>query len=467
MEEKFKAFAEKEGKALDRRLKKSERRTFNIIKSAINRKRYSRAIRILGPGVITGAADDDPSGIATYSQTGAAYGTGLLWTVPVMLPLLFAVQESCARIGAVTGRGLSTIIREHYSKKLLYIALLLIVSANVINIGADLGAMATSTKLIFPHLPFIALAIGFAVIVTLLEIFVEYKSYARTLKWIAVVLFAYPITAFIVGQNWGHLIHATYLPHISLSFNTTYIAVGLLGTTISPYMFFWDTSETVEEEIVKRRMAEKARVPRITKHYLRGLRLDNLAGMVLATATAWFIIVVCSSVLFTHGIRNINTAAQAAAALQPLVKGFPHAGFIAKLLFSVGIVGIGFLAVPVLAGSSSYAVSEAFGIKDGLRRKFRRAVGFYTIISLATLVGVLINFLGINPIKALVFTAVFNGVAAVPLIFIIARIGNNRNIMGEYKNGVISNTFVRLAFIVMAAAALGLFYGFATGRVQI
>jgi NRAMP (natural resistance-associated macrophage protein)-like metal ion transporter len=443
---------------------KRVKRAYNLAKRGHYRKRFSRFLRILGPGIVTGAADDDPSGIATYSQAGAAFGTGLLWTFPLMLPLLIAVQESCSRIGAVTGKGLASILKDNYSKKLLYAALFLIVAANTVNIGADLGAMAASTKLIFNGLPFGVLAVIFAILTVLMETFVSYKGYVRVLKWIALVLFAYPITALLIGQPWGHLLRETFLPHPKINFTTIYIIVGMLGTTISPYMFFWDTSEVVEDEIVSHRIASLGKMPHLTKSYLKGIKIDNLVGMAFAAITAWFIIVVCASVLFKHGVTTINTAADAAQALQPLVKNFPHAGLIAKLLFSVGVVGIGFLAVPVLAGSSSYAISETLGWKEGLHRKFRRAHGFYIVIAGATLVGLLINFLGIDPIKALVFTAVFNGIAAVPLLWMLVRVGNNPKIMGEYKNSRLSSTFIYITFGVMAASVLVLFYSMLLGH---
>lgn len=441
-----------------------ETKALNVGRHILNRRRFNRFIHILGPGVVTGAADDDPSGIATYSQAGAAFGTGLLWTFPLMLPLLIAVQESCARIGAVTGKGLASILKENYSKKLLYAGLFLVVVANTINIGADLGAMAASTKLIFTGIPYSVLAVAFAVLTVVMEIFVNYKTYVKVLKWIALVLFAYPITALLIGQPWGHLLHETFLPHPKINFKTIYIIVGMLGTTISPYMFFWDTSEVVEDEIVSRRIAGVGRTPHVTKRFMRSIKLDNLVGMAFAAVTAWFIVVVCASVLYRNGITNINTAADAAAALQPLVKSFPNAGLIAKLLFSVGVVGIGFLAVPVLAGSSSYAISETLGWKEGLHRKYRRAHGFYVVIAGATLVGLLLNFLGIDPIKALIFTAVFNGIAAVPLLWMIARVGNNRKIMGDYRNSRLSSTFIYITFGVMSAAVLVLFYALLTGK---
>lgn len=437
----------------------SERVLKNVATQASNRKRFGRFLRILGPGLVTGAADDDPSGIATYSQAGAMFGYGLLWAFPIMYPLLLAVQESCSRIGAVTGRGLAAVLKENYSKKVLYSAVGLVVVANTINIGSDLGAMASTLQLVVP-LPFSLLAILFSIVILLLVVFVNYKTYARILKWLAVVLLAYPITAFLVGMPWSSVLKQTFNPHIILSTSSLYILVGMLGTTISPYLFFWDTSEVVEEEIAKHRLSEKTHKPLVTKHYLKSIRLDNFVGMTLATTTAWFITITCATVLFSHGITSINSAADAAKALEPLVQNFPNAGLVAKLLFSVGVTGIGLLAVPVLAGSSSYAISEALGWKEGLHRRFKRAHGFYGVIIVATLVGLAINFLGIDPVRALVFTAVFNGIAAVPLLFMIAKVGTNKKIMGEYTNGKLSNLGVRSAFVVMLLAVAVLFYSF-------
>lgn len=441
----------------------SERAALNFGKNMTSRKRFNRFLRILGPGLITGAADDDPSGIATYSQAGAGYGYGLLWAFPLMYPLLLAVQESCARIGAVTGKGLAAVIKENYSRRLLYCSVALVVVANTINIGADLGAMAAAMNLIVPASPALW-AILFATTVLLLELFVNYKSYAKILKWLAISLFAYPITAFLIGQPWGHIFLTTFSLPKHLGFDIIYIFVGMLGTTISPYLFFWDTSEVVEEEIATRRLTQSGEPPTITKHYMRSLRVDNLVGMTLTTVTAWFIVIVCASVLFKNGTTTINTAADAAQALQPLVKGFPNAGLIAKLIFSVGIIGIGLLAIPVLTGSSSYAISEAAGWKEGLHFRFKKARAFYGVIAAATVIGLSINFLGINPIKALVFTAVFNGIASIPLLFLIARVGNSKKIMGEYKNKRLSNFLVTLAFLVMTISVLILFFAMATGK---
>ncbi|MEI7689694.1 MAG: divalent metal cation transporter [Candidatus Saccharibacteria bacterium] len=436
----------------------------NIAKHMVHRGRFSRFLRILGPGVVTGAADDDPSGIATYSQAGAKYGFGFLWIFPIMYPLLLAVQESCSRIGAVTGKGLAAVIKSNYSRKVLIMSVILVVIANTINIGADLGAMAATTQLFLPDVPFAALAIFFAVVIVLLVVFVNYKKYAKILKWLALALLSYPIVVFLVGQDWGDVFRHTFATMPTINAETIYILVGILGTTISPYCFFWDTSEIVEEEIAHHRLSATGKTPRISRRFLRSIRLDNFMGMSLATFTAWFIVIACASVLFVNGTGEINTAADAARALEPLVQGFPYAGIIAKVIFSIGILGIGLLAIPVLAGSSAYAISETFGWREGLYRKFKRAAGFYVVIIAATGVGLLINFIGIDPIQALIFTAVFNGIAAVPLLWMIARVGSNREIMGEYKNGLISNLFVRIALIVMTVAVLALFYFMATGQ---
>lgn len=417
---------------------------------------FGRFLRILGPGLITGAADDDPSGIATYSQTGAQFGYGQLWTVIFMYPLMTAVQESCARIGAVTGKGIAAVVRENYSRRLLIGVVALVVVANTINIGADIGAMASATHLIVP-LPFAFLAVAYTIIVLLLEVFVSYKTYVKVLKWLAITLLAYPVTAFLAHQDWPTVLRAVFVPHIELNFAFLFLITGVLGTTISPYMFFWQASEEVEEEIAAKRLAQRGGIPHITKKYIRNMRIDTALGMAFSEITTFFIIITAAAVLNAHGVTNINTAADAAGALQPLVHGFPHAGFLAKLIFAIGIVGLGLLAVPVLAGSASYALSEAFGWREGLYRKFQKAHGFYGVITIATLIGLLINFVGIDPVKALVFTAVFNGVAAVPLILLIGLMANRADIMGEYRSGKLSNIIITFTFFLMLAAAVTMF----------
>lgn len=431
----------------------------SVVKSIIHSKRFSRFLRILGPGLVTGAADDDPSGIATYSQAGATFGMSLLWVFPLLYPLLLAVQETCARIGAIKGMGLAEVIKTNYNRKLLYFAVGLVVVANTINIGADIGAMAASAKLVIGG-PYVVYAIVIALTTVILQLTTPYKKYAKILKWLAITLFAYPITALIVNTSWGEVVKATFSIPTHISKDEIYLIVGLIGTTISPYLFFWDTSEVVEEEISKHRIYQEGNTPKVTKRFLKSVRTDNFVGMSLANITAWFIVVVCATVLFKNGGAPIQSAADAAKALEPLVQNFPHSGLIAKSIFSFGIIGLGFLAVPVLAGSSSYAISEAMGWREGFHRKFKKAPGFYVTILIATLVGLLINFLGIDPIKALVFTAVCNAIAAIPLLLIIFFMARNKNIMGEYKSGVISQVFVMSAFVVLLVSSVLLFLSF-------
>lgn len=416
---------------------------------------FGRLLKILGPGLITGAADDDPSGIATYSQTGAQFGYGQLWTAIFMLPLQAAVQEACARIGAVNGKGVAAVVKEHYSKKILYAIVILVLVANTINIGADIGAMAAATKLIIP-INFALLTLGFTAFMLILEIFTSYKAYARILKWLCLSLIAYPLTLFIIHAPWGEIIKATFIPHVEFSFQFLFIITGVLGTTISPYMFIWQASEEVEEEQEKNLIGWDKK-PRIGRFFMKNLRLDNFIGMFFSEVATWAIIVTTATVLNAHGVTNIATSADAAKALEPLVRTFPNAGFLAKLLFASGIIGLGLLAVPVLAGSASYAVSEAFSWHEGLSLKLKKAHGFYGVITIATLIGLFINFVGIDPIKALIFTAVINGVVAVPLIFVISLVANNKKIMGEYTSGLLSKTLVWVTFLGMGAAAVAMF----------
>ncbi len=417
-------------------------------------KKTKNLLKIVGPGLITGAADDDPSGIATYTQTGAQFGYGQLWTALYLLPFMVAIQEACARIGAVTGKGIAAVVKENYNKKILYGLLALILVANTINIGADLGAMGAAAQLIVP-VNFALLTLFFTALILALEIFVSYKNYAKILKWLALVLLSYPLTVFLIHEPWGTILRATFLPNMQFTFAFLFIITGVLGTTISPYMFFWEASEEVEEEQEHHLIRHGKTKP--TRSFMRRLRLDNFFGMLSSEIATWCIIVVTATVLNAHGVTNIGTAAEAAKALEPLVRTFPDAGYIAKVLFAIGVIGLGLLAVPVLSASASYALSETLNWREGLNLKLKRAHGFYGIITISTIIGLMINFIGINPIKALVFTAVFNGVAAVPLIFIIARIAASKKIMGEYKSGWLSNIFVWATFILMAAAAIAMF----------
>lgn len=418
------------------------------------RKRFWKFLTVLGPGLTTGAADDDPSGIATYSQTGAQFGFGQLWTALYMLPFMIAVQEACARIGLVTGKGIAAVVRQQYSKTVLYGVIGLVVVANTINIGADIGAMAAAMQLLIPGVPFVILTLLFTVSILVLEIFTNYKVYSSILKWLAIALLSYPITVFIIHQDWSTVLKATVVPHVEFSFAFLFIITGVFGTTITPYMFFWEASQEVEEEQAKGLIKDGK--PQVSWKHIRTMRQDNTVGMIISEITTWSILLVGATVLHNSGIRDIKNASDAAKALEPLVHSFPNAGFLAKLIFSIGIIGLGLLAVPVLSGSAAYAVSEAFDWNASLNLKLRSAHGFYGVITISTLIGLIINFIGIDPVKALVYTAVLNGVAAVPLLFLITRIAANKQIMGEFKTGWLGQLFLWVTFAVMGAAALAL-----------
>jgi len=410
---------------------------------------------VLGPGLTTGAADDDPSGIATYSQTGAQFGYGQLWTALYMLPFMTAVQEACARIGLVTNKGIAAVVKEHYSKPVLYGVVGLVVVANTINIGADIGAMAEAANLLIP-MPFIVLTLLFTVSILVLEIFTSYRVYSRILKWLALALLAYPITVFIIHQDWGTVLKATVVPHVEFSFAFLFIITGVFGTTITPYMFFWEASQEVEE--IKEKGHADGNKTGVCWGDIHNMRKDNTAGMIISEFTTWCILLVGAAVLHQSGVKDIKTAADAAKALEPLVHSFPNAGFLAKLIFSIGIIGLGLLAVPVLSGSAAYAVSEAFNWNASLNLKLKRAHGFYGVITIATLIGLIINFIGIDPVKALIYTAVLNGIAAVPLLFLIIKISTSDEIMGEYKSGWLSKALLWITFLVMGGAAVALLF---------
>lgn len=419
-----------------------------------------RLLRILGPGLVTGAADDDPSGIATYSQAGAQFGFGTLWTMLLTFPLMVAVQDACMRIGAVTGKGLAAIVRERYPKWVLYPIVLLVVAANTFNIGSDIGAMAASTQLLAPGVPLPALAIGFTVVIVLLEVLVSYKVYIRILKWLALALFSYVGTAFLITVPWSKALQHTLIPHIEFNNNFLFIVVAIFGTTISPYLFFWQTSNTVEDEIAEKRVRKFGGSPRISNRYLSRLRVDTIVGMLFSNVAAWFIILVGAVVLNAAGVDNIVTAADAAKALRPLVNSFPNSGYLAQLIFAVGVIGIGLMSIPVLAGSSAYAVAETFKTREGLSRKFSQARTFYLVIIAGTLIGLGLNFIGLDPVRALVLTAVFNGIVAVPLIYLIVRLSSRQDVMGEHASGPWSKLGLWAAFAIMGSAAVALLISF-------
>ena len=409
-------------------------------------KRYSKFFKFLGPGLITGAADDDPSGIATYSQAGATYGFGQLWSIALCLPLMIAVQETCARIGSVTGKGLVKVTSEIYSKKILYAVVSLVVIANVINIGADIAAVGAALNLLIP-LSVFTLSSIFTLVVLLLEIVVGYHAYAKFLKFLALSLLAYVATAFIVGPDWGEVFRSLVIPKITWEANYWYVLVALLGTTISPYMFFWQATEEVEEQ----KYAIKAGIP---KRSLKVIRRDNTLGMTISQIGSLFMIITTAVVLHSNGVTEIGTAADAAKALEPLVSGFPDAGLYAKILFTLGIIGMGLLGIPVLAGSVSYAISDTRNWPQGLDFKFAQAKQFYVVIIVATGAGWIMNAIGIDPMKALVFAAVINGLVSIPLIFLISRISKNSEVMGIHTGGPLSRTMLMLTFFVTLAAGL-------------
>lgn len=408
--------------------------------------------KLLGPGFITGASDDDPSGIATYSQTGALFGFGQLWTAPFSFPLMAAIQEMCGRIGLVSGKGLAGVIKANYSRKVLYSAVFLLVIANTINIGADLGAMAASAQLLFGF-PFIFWLLLMMATTLLLEVFVSYKTYSVYLKYLTFALFSYVATAFAVKIDWRTVFFSTVFPHLDLSKTYLLNIVAILGTTISPYLFFWQASEEVEEEVAHHKLrAVGAGQSRVTPKDISRLRLDTIIGMFFSNLIMWFIIIVTGATLFPRGISAIQSASDAAMALRPFAGDFTF------FLFALGIIGTGLLAVPILSGAASYAISESFGWREGLYMKLRKAHGFYGVITIATLIGVLINFIGVSPITALYYTAVINGIIAPPLLVIILFIANNKKIMGERVNNSLLNILGIVTIAVMSIAALALLW---------
>ncbi len=410
-------------------------------------------VKKLGPGLITGAADDDPSGIATYSQTGAQYGTSLLWLAAWTYPLVAIIQEMCARIAIVTGRGLASNIKRLYPRHILYFCTFLLFVANTINIGADLGAMAKAVQLISPNASFIFMVIFIGLVSLTMEVFIPYKKYSKYLKWLVITLFSYIATGLLIDMDWSVLLRDGIIPQITFSKTQILLITGILGTTISPYLFFWQTSQEVEEQIVEGKTTLRMRKGTSDNDKeIKKMRIDVWTGMFLSNMVMFFIIAVCANTLFAHGITNINTASDAAAALEPL------AGSWATILFAIGIIGTGMLAIPVLAGSASYAISESFGWKEGLYRKLKQARAFYGIIIISTLIGILINFLGIDPIKALIYSAIINGIVAPIILFFIMHISGSKKIMGDYKNSHLGNTIGWIITFLMGITAIGAIY---------
>jgi NRAMP (natural resistance-associated macrophage protein)-like metal ion transporter len=403
----------------------------------------------LGPGLITGAADDDPSGIATYSVTGAGFGYGPLWTALFSFPLMAAVQLMCARLGMVTGRGLAAVVRRRYPRWVLWGACLLLIVANVINIGADLGGMANATEMVTGVNSLIWTPIFAALLLGLLAI-TSYRRMAQIFKWMTLVLFSYVITAFIAKPAWGEVLRATFVPDLQWSREYLAVLVGILGTSISPYLFFWQAAQEVEEERAAGRRSVGERKG-ATRAELSRARNDVITGMFFSNLVMYFIILTTAATLHAHGVTHIESAEQAARALQPL------AGKGAYWLFTLGLIGTGMLGVPVLAGSSAYAICEALAWGGSLDRRPALAPKFYTVLAIAMALGMVLDFVGLNAVKMLFWSAVANGVLAPPLIVLLVLLTNDRNVMGGHVNPPLLRWLGWITAIVMSAAAVAMF----------
>lgn len=415
---------------------------------------FTRIKKAIGPGVITGVADDDPSGIATYAQTGAIFGLGQLWLTLYCLPFMIAVQEMCARVGMVTGKGLAGVIKSHYSRVILLFAVTLLAIANIINVGADLGAMGEAASMISPF-PFGVSLIIITVVTLAAIVLIPYRLYAKILKYFAATVLSYVVAVFFIQHDWQAITYAVLVPHFEWNHAFLLNVTAFLGTTISPYLFFWQADQEVEEEVeAKKIIAFGKGTPKVTNADIHQMRADTVAGMVLSNLIAFFIIITASGTLTANGGQGIGSAAELAESLRPL------AGDFAVYLFAFGILGTGLLAVPVLAGSLAYAIAETFNLKLGLGKTFRQATGFYAILIISTLTGVLLNFINIDPIKMLYYSAAVNGILAAPLIIIIIFIANNKRILGERTNSTVSNIFVILTAIIMGLISIFTIEGF-------
>ena len=405
---------------------------------------FNKLRKIIGPGVITGASDDDPSGIATYTQAGAAFGFQFLWTAIVTYPLMVTVQEMCARIGIVTRQGLTGLLKKHYPRPVLWIMILFSFPAITLNISADLAGMGAVGHMLFPAIPPFAYALFFCLFLLFFLIKLSYRKIANILQFLCLVLLCYMIVPFLSRQNWGEILRNTFFPQIVLNRNFFALLVGILGTTISPYLFFWQTSMEVEEVKAKRIF--------VNNTMIHEMKTDVRFGIFFSNTIFYFIILAAATELHTHGITEVFTVDQAALALRPL------AGEASYFLFAFGVIGTGLLAIPVLAGSLSYIVSEAFGWKEGLNKKFHQAKGFYMVMSISMIGALALNLIGINPVKALIYTAILYGLTAPVLIGIIMHICNNKKIMGEYTNKRLSNFLGIITLLVMTFAGIMLIW---------
>lgn len=405
-------------------------------------------IKALGPGIITGASDDDPSGIGTYSSVGATFGFGLIWLALWLLPLMTAVQETCARIGIVTNKGLAGVLRKHYQGWVVMIIVFLLIIANTANIGADISAMTASVKLLAPSFNFTITAIIITLIIIILEVKIPYQNYAKILKWLTLSLIAYIITGFIIRPDWIGIFKTSLVPDITWNKDYIFAIIAVFGTTISPYLFFWQTSEEVEENKNQSLDVDKNKKMQLLNR-IATMRTDTRTGMLLANLVFLFIVITTAKALNAEGITSIGSAEEAAMALKPF------AGDQAFLLFALGIIGTGLLAIPVLAGSGAYALAELFHWKEGLSKKYSQAKSFYMVIIFSILVGLGLNFLGVSPIKALYYSAFLNGVIAVPLLYVIMTVGGDKKIMGDEIHPGWVKFFGWMAFIFSAVAVIG------------
>jgi len=406
--------------------------------------KFSRFWKILGPGLVTGASDDDPSGIATYSQAGAAYGLSTLWTALITFPLMASIQEMCARIGLITSHGLAGTLKTYYSKPVLYMMLLFSFPAIVMNIGADIAGMGAVGNLLFPSVHAAYFSVGFTTLLLVSIVYLPYQKIASYLKYLCLVLLVYLIVPFLYKQDWVAVLKATVIPTIKFDKDFISILVAILGTTISPYLFFWQATMEVEDK--------KQRHLMVNKRVIDEMKTDVDFGMLFSNIVMFFLILTTGSVLFNGGIHQIDTVEQAAQALKPL------AGNLAYLLFAVGVIGTGLLAIPVLSGSLSYIMAETFGWKQGLNKKFHEAKGFYMVIIISLVAGLSLIYIGLSPIKALIYSAILYGLTAPVLIAIILHISNNKKIMGKNTNGKLSNILGIAALVLMSAAAVVLVY---------
>lgn len=402
--------------------------------------------RTLGPGLITGASDDDPSGIATYSQAGAMFGLATLWTAVATYPLMVGVQEMCARIGIVTRQGLAGVLKRHYPRPLLYGMILFSVPAIIINIGADIQAMGAVTHMLFPRIPPHGASVFFTAILFVATVFLRYKTFARALKYLCLSLLLYLVVPFLVELDYRQILLHTFVPTIHFDQEYLAVLVAILGTTISPYLFFWQTSMEVEEAGgVKNTIV-------VDKKLIQDMRHDVDLGMLLTCIVFFFIILTTGTVLYSQGLHEIRTVEDAAAALKPL------AGNQAYWLFALGVIGTGMLAVPVLAGAVSYILAETFGWEEGLDKKYYEAKGFYGVLAASLLLGLVFDFTSVSPIDALILAAMFYGLTAPVLIGMVLHISNNRKIMGAFTNGRWSNFWGGAALLLMALSAGFLLY---------